>query len=77
MHWIVRQLKEIGQAMGSITTRKDLVPFLKNPENAHKVNGLVEDIRYALIDYQVSSSKRPVLVPANVSSDLIATRHLQ
>jgi len=39
--------------MDSMTTQEDLALFLKNPENAQKVNGLVEDARYALIDYQV------------------------
>jgi len=39
--------------MDSMTTRKDLAHVLKNPENAQKVNGLVEDVRYALTDYQV------------------------
>jgi len=39
--------------MDSMITTKDLAGFFKNPENAEKVNGLVEDVRYALIDYQV------------------------
>jgi len=41
--------------MDSITTQKDLAPFLNEPENAQKVNGLVQDIRYALMNYQVCS----------------------
>jgi len=36
-------------------TQKDLVFFLKKSENAQKLNGLVQDIRYALMDYQVCS----------------------
>jgi len=48
-------LKEIGQAMDSMTTQKDLALFLKNSENAQKLNGFVQDIRYALMDYQVCS----------------------
>jgi len=55
---ISRKLEEIGQSMHSITIQKDFADFLKNPENAQKLNGLVEDIRYALMDYQVCSSKR-------------------
>ena len=31
--------------MASVTTREDLASFLNNPENAHELNGLVEDIR--------------------------------
>jgi len=39
--------------MGSVATQEDLASFLGAPENAQKVNGLVEDIRDALMDYQV------------------------
>ena len=39
--------------MDSMTSQKDFSHFLSNPENAQNVNGLVEDVRYALIDYQV------------------------
>ena len=48
-----RKLKDLDLALNSTTTRKDLPGFLNNPENAQKLNGLVEDIRYALMDYQV------------------------
>ena len=44
--------------MNSITTQEDLADFLKDPENAQRWNSLVEDIRYALIDYQVCILKR-------------------
>jgi len=46
-------LEEIGQAMDPITTKKDLALFLEKPRNAQKLNDLVQDIRYALMDYQV------------------------
>jgi len=39
--------------MGPVATQEDLGLFLGVPENARKVNGLVEDIRDALMDYQV------------------------
>jgi len=63
--------------MESITTQEDLALFLKNPENAQKLNGLVEDIRDALIEYQVCSPKSLALVVANICSDFVATGHLQ
>ena len=66
-------MEEIGQAMGSVATREDLALFLGIPENAQKVNGLVEDIRDALMDYQVWSSKRLAPIIANMCSDLVAT----
>ena len=52
---ITRKLQEVGQALGSIMTQNDLVDFL-NPENAERVGGLVEDIHYALMDYQVCTT---------------------
>ena len=50
---IGRKLEAIGQSMESVTTQEDLVDFLNNPENAQRVNGLVEDVRDALMGYQV------------------------
>ena len=41
--------------MDSTMTQEDLALFLKNPENAQKLNGIVQDIRYAFMDYQVRS----------------------
>jgi len=35
--------------------RNDLALFLKKAENSQKLNGLVQDIRYAVMDYQVGS----------------------
>ena len=52
--------------MGLVATREDLARFLRIPENAWKVNSLVEDTRDALMDYQVCSSKSLALVGANI-----------
>jgi len=61
--------------MGSVATREDLALFLGIPENALKVNGLVEDIRDALMDYQVCSPKRLALVIVDICSDLVTPRY--
>jgi len=50
---IARKLKEVDWAMDLVTTQEDLAGFLNNIEDAHKLNSLVEDVRYALMDYQV------------------------
>jgi len=60
-----------------MTTRKDLALFLKKPENAQKLNGLVQDIRYAVMDYQVCTPEGLALVVADICSDFSATEHLQ
>jgi len=44
--------------MDSVAARKDLADFFKNPDNVQEVNGLVEDIRSALTDYQVRAPKK-------------------
>ena len=54
---ITRKLEEVGQAVHLMTTRDDLPDFLKNPGNAQKLTGLVEDIRHTLIEYRVSIPK--------------------
>jgi len=74
---IFRRLEEIGQAMVPMTTQKDLALFLKKTENAQKLNDLVQDIRYALMVYQVCSLRAPAFDVTNIRSDFAATRHLQ
>ena len=53
---ITRKLNEVCQAMSTTTTQTDLPDFLNNHENAQRLNGLVEEIRYALMDYQVCTA---------------------
>jgi len=60
--------------MDSMTKQKDPALFLKTPENAQKVNGLVQDIRYALMDYQVCSPKSLALIIADICPDFVPTR---
>ena len=72
-----RKLKEIGQALDSITAQKDLTQFLNDMENAQKLNGLVGDIHDTLMDYQVFISQPLALIASNITPDLIAARYLQ
>jgi len=52
--------------MGSLAVQNDLGNFLREPENAQGLNGLVEDVRYALIDYQVCTFDRLALNASNL-----------
>ena len=63
---INRKLKDISQAMNSMTTPDNLANFLKNPEDAQGLNGLVEDIRCALMDYRVCTLKQLALIVSNI-----------
>lgn len=63
--------------MDSITTEGDLPYFLDDPQNARKLNGLVDGVRYALVDYQVRDPKDPLSTRLTLASDFVATRHLR
>jgi len=74
---VARKLEEVGQAMDSITTQKVPADFFKVPENAQKLNVLVEDVRHALIDYQVRTPKTLTRTYLISTADIIATGHLR
>ena len=73
---IARQLKEVGQALNSITTRSPLAQLLDDTENAKELNGLVEGIRDALMSYQVCTPKLPALTASNDAPDFITARYI-
>ena len=73
---ITRRLKKIDQDLDSITTQKDLARFLNHTENAQKLNGLVEDIRDALMGYQVCTPKPLGLIASNNVAGIVTTRDL-
>ena len=49
-----------------IAAQKDIVGFLNNADNAQKLNDLVDDIREAVMDYQVRTSRGLNLITSNV-----------
>ena len=51
--------------------------FLSNAENAQKLNGLVDDIREAVVDYQVRTSKGSNLGTPNVCTDIFTAGYLR
>lgn len=68
---VVRKLRDIRQAMAPMMTRGDPAYFLNSPEDAWKLNDLVEDIRDALMDYQVCTLKGLALVVSNICPRLL------
>ena len=50
---VARKLEDISQSLTLPEDEGKVVEFLTNTENAQRVNGLVEDIHEALMDYQV------------------------
>jgi len=60
-----------------MTTQGDIAQFLSNTENAQELNDLVDDIREAVIDYQVRTSRGLTLHTSNVYADLLTTGYLR
>jgi hypothetical protein len=72
-----RKLEEVGQALDSIVTQKDLTQFLNGTGNAQKLNKLVEDICDALMEYQVCTPKSLALIISDTTPDLLTARSLR
>ena len=71
-----RKLKEVGQSLDSMTTREDFTHFLNDPGNVQTLNGLVEDIYYILMDYQVCSPQNLTFIFLMSTSDFNAAGYL-
>jgi len=63
---ITRRLEDVRQALEPMTTQKDIAQFLNNIENAQKLNDLVDNIREAVMDYQVRILGGPTLIASNI-----------
>ena len=63
---ISRKLERVREALDPIATQGDIARFLNNANNAQRLNDLVEDIREAVMDYQVRASKGFVPVTSNI-----------
>ena len=53
---IGRKLQDIRQDLALLEEQGKVKGFFNNVENADKLSGLVEDIRDAMVDYQVCTS---------------------
>ena len=49
-----------------MAAQKDIAGFLNNADNAQRLNDLVDDIREAVMDYQVRTSRGLALATSNV-----------
>ena len=71
-----RRLKGASQTLALLGKQGKVKGFFNNVVNADKLNGVVEDIRDAMIDYQVCASKDPFLPYLKLLLDIDATRHV-
>ena len=51
-----RKLKDVGRELVPLEKQGKVEGFFNNAENAGKLNSLVEDIRDAMMEYQVHAS---------------------
>ena len=50
---IGRKLDDVDRELALLAGQGKVVGFLANTENAQRINGLVDDIREVMMDYQV------------------------
>lgn len=55
MSSVRRKLVGIVAKLGSLSEQNGLLRFLKNADHADTLNGFVQDLAYAVTDYQVRS----------------------
>ena len=70
-------MEDVRQVLDQMTTQKDIVQFLSNADNAQKLNDLVDDIREAVMDYQVRTSEGLVLSVSYIPTDFLTAGYLQ
>ena len=74
---ISRKLEEIFQELDLLAGQGKTAGFLANSETAQRISGLVEDVRQAMMDYQVCASTRSFLLLCLTNVlDVIAARYL-
>jgi hypothetical protein len=73
---VTRKLKEVGETLDSVISQEDIVQFLNDTENAEEFNILVEDIRNALLAYQVCTPELLAYIAFNSAPDLSTTGYL-
>jgi len=73
---IARKFRDVHQDLTLLAEQGKIEGFFNNVGNADKLGGLVEDVREAMMDYQVCISSYPFMPCLMFVLDFIATRHL-
>ena len=60
--YVCRKLEEVHQELDLLAGQGKTAGFLANAESAQRINGLVEDIRQVMMDYQVRALTRSFLL---------------
>ena len=72
---VSRKLQAVTQDLDLVVKQGNIEGFFRNLENADRFSGLVEDIRDAMVEYQVCSNSAS-LPHLTFASDFIAARYL-
>ena len=73
---IGRKLNDVLEELKLLEKQGKIKGFFTNAENADKLTGLVEDIRDAVMDYQVCGQSNPIFPSLRPISDFVAAGHL-
>ena len=72
---VSRKLQAVNQDLDLVAKQGNIEGFFRNLENADRFSGLVEDIRDAMVEYQVCFNN--VSLPhLTFASDFIAARYI-
>ena len=74
---IGRKLEDIRQDLALLGEQGKTKGFFNNAENADKLGGLVEDVRDAMMDYQVRITSNNVFLMLKYLVDIIAAGHIR
>ena len=72
-----RKLQGVYRDLAPLEEQGKVEGFFNNTENAGKLGSLVEDIRDAMMEYQVCASNYPFLPYLTFVPDFIATGYLR
>ena len=71
-----RKLDDVLEELKLLEKQGKVEGFFTNAKNADKLAGLVEDIRDAVMDYQVCGQNNLTFLSLTPISDFVATRYL-
>ena len=74
---MARKLDKVLQELTPLAERGKITRFLNSTEDVDKLSGLVEDIRDAMMDYQVGPQGSCTNPNLTFVTDITTTRHLQ
>ena len=72
---VTRKLQAVHQDLDLVAKQGNVEGFFRNLENADMFSGLVEDIRDAMMEYQVCLGDAS-LAPLTFAPDFVAARYL-